>query len=121
MLGKLADWQLPGACCGMGASTTLDEAQILESGFALADAVRRSCCGLRRRPRRAQILQSRLMLADAAQACGLAAASLAKILNLTLTLANAAQACRLAAALRARRLVDRPRRASDPRVALHDR
>jgi len=54
----------------MGASTTLDEAQILESGFALADAVRRSCCGLRRRPRQAQILQSRLMLADAAQAGG---------------------------------------------------
>ena len=104
--------------------------QVLDLAFKLAytaqacrlaaawHALQHSC---ERRPRQAQILRSRFMPAHAAQACGLTAASLAQFLDLTLTLANAAQACRLAAALRARRLVDRPRRASDPRVALHDR
>ena len=67
----------------MGASTTLDKAQILKSCCTLADAAQ-ACAlaatwralqhGCERRPVQAQILQSRLMLADAAQAGGLAAA-----------------------------------------------
>jgi len=45
------------------------------------------------------------MLANAAQAYGLAAAWLAQALDLALTMANTGQACELAAALRVLRLV----------------
>jgi len=65
---------MPGACCDMGASTTLDKAQILKSGCTLADAAQ-ACAlaatwralqhGCERRPKQAQILQSPLMLAGA--------------------------------------------------------
>ena len=70
-LSLACELKRPGACSGMVASATLGEAQILESGLMLADAAQ--ACGFAA-AWLLQALESDLILADAAQTWGLAAA-----------------------------------------------